>query len=470
MTNNPLERVGGEPFEAPSATAHALERMSELYSQAKPFNSADLQHELNGMLWWGAEPGSPEEEAQAQRRQSALGWARRELGNWTPEPPLGLYRLQILLTTLLVSSPSDEEAMEAVPEEPISGTLGDGLVLLLKAIKTNTQRHRNPLGDDQLREESLAAGRNGDYIKLGNLIRHLQMELPPDARLAIMLLARSAPDRLARHIEERQDVLFSVAVRDALTAGAAQFALSVDDVTFKFVCASPLADTRVTDAPEGSVQVIRELLLQVARTDSWRSWLLDFARYPHLDTVAERSLSETLTQLTPAQWSAYVDAVELWTHAPTAVPVAKILVPFFDAVGEEKSADMWRLAFERWDRWDYGSREKGQHLLAPSACSFDFPVAMHYAFLPVAEVQAEEARLQEAISTVEQNWFTDLSELASYRNRLSSRLRLVQHGLAIRNSPQTGVDPLPPQIEPDSDFAEMRYRFFDVNASRRHGK
>ncbi|MGN5353156.1 hypothetical protein ACQ4P5_13905 [Ralstonia sp. L16] len=177
-----------------------------------------------------------------------------------------------------------------------------------------------------------------------------------------------------------------------------------------------------------------------------------------------------MTQLTPAQWSAYVDAVELWTHAPTAVPVAKILVPFFDAVGEEKSADMWRLAFERWDRWDYGSREKGQHLLAPSACSFDFPVAMHYAFLPVAEVQAEEARLQEAISTVEQNWFTDLSELASYRNRLSSRLRLVQHGLAIRNSPQTGVDPLPPQIEPDSDFAEMRYRFFDVNASRRHGK
>ncbi|MBU9581093.1 hypothetical protein KTE26_21910 [Ralstonia mannitolilytica] len=373
--------------------------MEELYLQSKPFNAADLQHELDEILWRGAEPGSPEEEEQARKRLSALGWALQELGQWTPQPPLGLYRLQILLTTLLVSSHSDEEATEVVPQELILGALGDGLVLLLNAINMSAQRHRHHFGYDQLHEETLVAGRNGDYRKLGNLIRHLEIELPPDARLAIMLLARSAPDRLARHIEERQDVHFSVAVRDALTAGAAQFALSVDDVTFKFICASPLADARVTDAPEDSVQVIRALLLQVARTDSWRSWLLDFARYPHLDTVAERALSETLTQLTPAHWAAYVNAVELWTHAPTAAPVAKILVPFFEALGEERSADMWRLAFERWDRWDYGSHEKGQHLLAPSACSFDFPVAMHYAFLPLAEVQAEEARLQESIST-----------------------------------------------------------------------
>lgn len=465
MMDDSLERAR-ETFEVASATARALERMEELSSQSKPFSAAELEDELQEELWGGAEPGSPEAENQSRKRLSSLGWALQELAAWTPQSPLGLYRLQIVLTTLWMSSPSDEEATELVPQE----ALLSGLVMLLKAISTGTKPHRYPLRNDQGREDVLAAGRNGNYVKLGNLIRHLEQELPPDARLSIMLLAKFAPERLACHIAERQDVIFSVAVRDALTQGAAKFALSVDDITFKFVCASPLADLRVADAPEGTVDIVRSLLLQVAKTDFWRSWLSDFARYPHLDTVAERALSEALTLLTPVHWSAYVDAVELWTHAPTAGPVAGILLPFLNALGEEKSADMWRLAFERWDGWDYGRHEEDKHLTAPAACSFDFPVAIYYARLPLEETEAEKKRLQEGIATVEQKWFAEFSDLVTYRNRLSSRLRLVQHGLAIRNPPPGGATPLPPPVEPDSEFAEFRYRFFDVSSLQRRGR
>jgi hypothetical protein len=125
---------------------------------------------------------------------------------------------------------------------------------------------------------------------------------------------------------------------------------------------------------------------------------------------------------------------------------------------------------ERWTEWDYGRDEKDKYLFAPSACSFDFPVAMHYAIIPLNEVLAEEARLYEGIATVEQKWFTSLSELLTYRNRLSSRLRLVQHGLAIRNPAPGGANPLPPYVGPDSEFAKVRYRFFDVNVAKRRGK
>jgi len=195
--------------------------------------------------------------------------------------------------------------------------------------------------------------------------------------------------------------------------------------------------------------------------------LLAFVRHPHADTVTEKALSKALVPLTATHWSAFVDAIELWTYVGTVGPVACILVPFLHNLEIEKSADMWRLAFERWDTWDYGSGGNEGHLFAPSVCSFDFPVSMHYALLPLAEVQAEEARLMEGIATVEQEWFTDVTELLTYRNRLSSRLRLVRHGLAIRNAPPDGVvDPLPPNIEPDSDFAKFRYRFHDVNAQR----
>lgn len=461
------DRSVGEAVEMPAAVARALERAKESLAQSQPFNAVELRRELSEMHQWGGGPGSPDEEEKAQQRMQAQNWALQELDAWAPDPSLALYRLQIVLTTLLMSSSSDRVATQAVRQEVVDLPLLDGLDMLLKIASMGIHSHQHRSSQDRWSEDALAAGRRGDFSNLGHLIRHLEVEVSPDAHLATMLLARFAPDRLARHIEEKNDLFFSVAVRDALADDAAKFALLVNNVTFKFVCTSPLADTRVANAPEGSVTVVRDLLLQVAQTDLWRAWLLDFARYPQGDTVGDRALSEALAQLTPAHWSAFVDAVELWTHAPTARAVASILIPFQHTLGSEKSAEMWRLAFERWNEWDYDQGQKDRHLGAPAACSFDFPVSMYYALLPLDEVRAEEGRLLEGIATVERKWFTDLSALATYRNRLSSRLRLVQHGLAIRNPPPEGADPLPPRIEPDSEFAEFRYRFFDVYAPRR---
>jgi hypothetical protein len=131
---------------------------------------------------------------------------------------------------------------------------------------------------------------------------------------------------------------------------------------------------------------------------------------------------------------------------------------------------MWRLAFARWDKWDYCSDDRDKHLFAPSACSFDFPVVMYYTLLPLDEAQAEMTKLLEGIAAVEQKWFANFSELVTYRNRLSSRLRLVQHSFTIRNPPPGGINSLPPCIEPDNEFSEVRYRFFDVSAPRRRGR
>ena len=72
--------------------------------------------------------------------------------------------------------------------------------------------------------------------------------------------------------------------KNVLAEDAPKFALSVNDVTFKFICATELANDRLADEPEGSADDISALLLQVARTDFWCSWLLDFARYPHAGT------------------------------------------------------------------------------------------------------------------------------------------------------------------------------------------
>ncbi|MHC8398017.1 hypothetical protein ACYZTX_00595 [Pseudomonas sp. MDT1-17] len=155
-----------EAVEMPTASARALARIPELYAQSKHLNVVELKDDLNEALWCGTESGSPEAEDQTRQRLRAQGWALQEPEALAPESQHGLYRLQIVLTTWLMSSPSDREAMEVVPQE-IARPLLDGLVMLLKDSGMGIQSHRHHFCDHQWREETQAAGRRGDYRKLG---------------------------------------------------------------------------------------------------------------------------------------------------------------------------------------------------------------------------------------------------------------------------------------------------------------
>lgn len=467
MTDKSIDNAVTNLREVPEVVARALARIPDLYAQKRAFDVQEFRRELNELSWRGSTSGSVDAPEQSRLCSTLLTWAVYELTDSTFIPPHGLYRIQVVLTTLLMAADSDNDVLELVPETSFSPRLLDALQMLLSATKFDVLRRRDYLGDDQWYESSITAGRECDFRSLGNAIRHLNIELTPDVHAAVMFLYRYAPEKLALQLEERKDVFFSVSVHQALREVPPRFALSVSDITFKFICASAFGDTVSTGAPDGVSDVVIDLLFQVAKTDHWRAWLLDFARYPKTDTIAVKALSQTLVDLTPTHWSAFIDAVELWTYAGTAGPVAEILVPFLHKLGNEKSSEMWRFAFKRWDEWDYGSSEDVKHMSAPSICSFDFPVAMHYAFLPAGETEAVEAGLLHSIATIEQKWFSDLSQLVTFRNRLSSRLRLVQHGIAIRTPPPGGANPLPPDIEPDSQYAEFRYRYHDVNSMKR---
>lgn len=86
---------------------------------------------------------------------------------------------------------------------------------------------------------------------------------------------------------------------------------------------------------------------------------------------------------------------------------------------------------------------------------------MYYASLQIHDRLAEESKLQEAIETVEQEWFNSATELVTERNRLKSRLRLVQHGIALANGSDQA---LPPPIQPDADlYVQARYHYRDIN-------
>jgi hypothetical protein len=89
---------------------------------------------------------------------------------------------------------------------------------------------------------------------------------------------------------------------------------------------------------------------------------------------------------------------------------------------------------------------------------------MYYAHLAAMELASNEAKLADQVHNIEQRWFSSELEVCTERNRLASRLRLVRHGQAIAGGSEQAM---PPRVQADSEYAAVRYRFFDVDATMR---
>lgn len=443
----------------PEAVLKALEDSFDNRAPETPMDFVAFTEKLNGALWDVTDGATSEERARL------VQWALGSLDALSCVP-ISLDLLRIVLTTLCLSSESDIEAAKAVPLAYAQSPLKPALVALLESASTDIfvfmPRH---LTEQQWRIELQQADKDADYNRLGGQTRHQTVIALAGIRMAILALLNIAPEQLASVIERQRDVVFSLAVQRILVnLQPVQFALTVNDITFKYLCLAPLADLPVKDVPESVVADVATLYIQVAQTDRWRGWIMAFARYPKEETVTAEALAIALAQLSTMHWRDFVDAIELWTLPNTARAVEKMLMRLFQGLGMEKSTEMWRMAFTRWEHWNYGLGSGGSPLLAPSSSSLDFPVAAYYACLPEHELNAEIEKLQHEISNVEQTWFPDIVSLNSEHNRLSSRLRLVRHGLTLRQVSAGHALSLLPQIEAENEFVCVRYSYYNLHA------
>lgn len=302
----------------------------------------------------------------------------------------------------------------------------------------------------------------GNFKMLQQAQGVLQLRYRSDIWTSVFLLWKLAPTELARLINSRDSILLNMLVCMVLDVKAPPFALQVESVTFKFVSLSWLERMERICPEVDAFGVLEQLLLQVAKTPHWKGWLQATYEHPTAGSGQSRALAEALTQLAETQWKDFIFALALSKSQGSAEAVADILTHVAHKLGSAKAHPIWLVAFERWNAWDYGRGEGNFHLSSTQVCAFDFPVAMYYSCMPASEREALERELQDAIFHVEQRWFPSESELCTERNRLASRLRLVCHGSALANG---GVDALPALVHPDSEYAEVRYRYHDVNAA-----
>jgi hypothetical protein len=348
-----LKAVEDGPVKKPAAVQKILRALPSLATAASMnLNTVALVEQVSAQFFirevlHGEQAVEPE---QAERWVNALRWALQELRSWTPDTAHAFLHLRILLA-VLAAFDSVHAEIGVISEKFTTSSLPKGLLYLLEHAEIKNVGENNGLSSlwSEIQVVSLA----GDYERLATLRRHFGMDipLPPDIRLAIFLIWRMKPRLLAKHIDQKKDAFLSYGVCGVLGDSALPFALGVDDVTFKFFSAAALADMQPEHASRRAVNVFRKLLLQVARSHHWASWLhaffvfrkllLQVARshhwaswlhaffkYPDGNRVSELALPNALAQLESKQWADFLNAVQLWTHLATVAPVTDILVRF----------------------------------------------------------------------------------------------------------------------------------------------
>lgn len=310
-------------------------------------------------------------------------------------------------------------------------------------------------------EEILRLSKLGEFQMLKQGIRAFEIPYQIDIYTCIYLLWKIDHHQLEALIKEKNSIIFEMLVCNALDSDAPLFALQSDCATLKFISLSWIPRMHLKYPEIKASDVIEKFLMQISMTPYWKSWIKAVYGYPQQGDEKSRALAIALTKLGESQWREFIIALNLTTVQGSAAGVADILVQVMHILGSERMQPFWSTAFDRWEGWDYGRDAESQHLLSPMSCSFDFPVSMYYSQLPCEQLELLEKTLQNAILHIEQSWFASEIEVASERNRLASKLRLVRHGSALAAG---GKEALPPKIQPDSDYAKVRYGFHDVNA------
>lgn len=447
---------------APVALSQLLTQLST-DSQPQAFDAEPIGHSTGDefpFLPYMYAMGTPPDDAASAAWEAAIRWLLTALRNWDASDGNSLNKLRAMLSAITALD-ANLAGLSGVATQVASTQLIAGLRHFIESsdVGPGFNERRFP----ELRQQIEALASSGNLEQLWQMVPHMNAFPPPDFWTAVVFMFNAEPAELAAIIERRNDVLFSLIICSVLGTQAIVLASRVNNLVFKFVSVANSWQDRSAGPSQSTQSTLQALLLQVAQTSAadWTAWMQALFKAPGHNPYLDAALGSVLQQLSQAHWTAFFKALSLNYSHRAAAPVANILAPFANSTNAAGKTLMWATAHQVWSDWSYGKHEGDSAMFAPAACALDFPVAMYYASMQSDERSAEESKLHEAIETVEQEWFNSVTELVTERNRLKSRLRLVQHGTVLANGSDQA---LPPPIQPDEDhYAETRYHYHDVN-------
>tara|TARA_Y100000588_G_C14195738_1_gene900088 strand:+ start:194 stop:1594 length:1401 start_codon:yes stop_codon:yes gene_type:complete len=217
-------------------------------------------------------------------------------------------------------------------------------------------------------------------------------------------------------------------------SNAMTIALETTNSTLKFCALSSVLPFSGKDSfNEYEAQKLGEVFLDIMTDEIvWQHWMKILnnypSRYPHIQVSLGESLARAASK-NAIQY--YFEVIHLYAvdfHDTGRKSVAECLESFSQLANEEVRKIAWNSAFEIWDRWDFGVKDKDGHLFEIKASALDYAITKYY--LECCDSKDRKAKIDKLnrnLNNIDNVWHQTSSKYTTYWYLQKSRFQPLYH-------------------------------------------
>jgi len=349
----------------------------------------------------------------------------------------------IVVSLVVVAARLDEEGLlwrllpdAAGPNQEMGIALGT--ILSRMRVNPTLMATRSPISEGEELDGLLKAETEKDWPTL----RRLAEEVAYHATTSVLVsqpsraLNRFFPNILTQiaqavpQIGIAMAIVTALPVEDAFKLGAR----SGNDYTqFASVCRLFNQYTRVRALGAAQEDALDQLLALVVQNPAqWASWMRAFVAHPYRATQIQPAIGRALAGADVIAMQGYLDGIYVQASWLGRSEVGACLEAFASRVPLDRRQSAWRLAFARWQRWNFGAHENLSRLTAISQSNLDFAIVGYVAeCLSGQEREAYANGCLITLKNTELRWHQSQQPFMEDSYRIMSRYQpFAQAGLA----------------------------------------
>lgn len=378
-----------------------------------------------------------------ERWIALLRWLIRELREWDIKNDAKLQRLTALFITACHSDFEDNIwsllPVEIEGNKPLLNAV-EKLIASCGCDLSVPESIHVPIWEREAVESFKKADEKMDWLSISDLLKSFENRMLPNFFLeqAVRLLFRFGFNQLVDAVLNTR-ALDAIQVAGALT-DEQKFRLGIASKNpyIQFGCAYKALQWNKTRLSEIETLLLSELLLLASHDEShWKKWMQVFNRYPVRFPIMQKALGKALAASSESALTEYVESISLSTdYTEGRTLVAECLREFCHQSDRGHRQILWRVAYKRWDEWNFREGDKDAHLFKIYGCELDYAiVAFTLECMTGEEIEDAMEKVRGKLQTIEQYWFRDISDLKTVWNRYLSQFQPFAHAAHVIVTP-----------------------------------
>lgn len=164
----------------------------------------------------------------------------------------------------------------------------------------------------------------------------------------------------------------------------------------------------------------------ISDVHEWKKWMGAFNKYPVRVPQLQAALGKILSSGDNSAFRAYVESISLYHgHNDCRVLVKDCLTVFRDNASPERRKELWKIAYDQWDRWNFGISTGDVVLTQVAWSQLDFAVIGYFVeVLDYAELEERRSTFPKVVLDLQFEWFAASVDLFHNFNHEISRFAL----------------------------------------------